>query len=117
MASLIPRCLKCLSLCVLFMLSGCSTTTRVALLSNGDLEGQIIPYEKADRWLVGKSCGSEQSLAKAFQDATLGTRYDTLVDIKVKTTVSVFSSKNCITLIGKGLSSRTMNLANQGRMQ
>ncbi len=94
-------------------LMGCSSTTKVALMSNGDLEGQTIPYEKADRWLVGKSCGNEQSLAQALRDATLGTRYDTLVNVTVKTSVSVFSAHNCITIIGKGLSSKTMNLKGQ----
>ena len=114
MADLIYYYFKRACVCFLFVLGGCSTTTKVALLSNGDLEGQSIPYDKAERWLVGKSCGNEQSLARAFQDATLGTRYDTLVDVKVKTTVSVFSSMNCITLVGKGLSSRTMNVVGQG---
>lgn len=88
---------------------GCSTTTPIALMSNANLEGQTIPYEKATRWLVGRSCGNEQSLSKAFLDATLGTRYDILVDVRVKTSVSIFASKNCITVVGKGLGSHFMN--------
>ena len=104
---LIPSLLFRLPLTLLVV--GCSTTTPIALMSNANLEGQTIPYEKATRWLVGRSCGNEQSLSKAFLDATLGTRYDILVDVRVKTSVSIFASKNCITVVGKGLGSHFMN--------
>ena len=88
-----------------FIASACSHVGRLALLSNGDLDGKDLTTLSSGPILQGKDCFNDHYLSRAFADAVQDTTYDTLVDVEVTTTTGVFVWNNCIQIKGKGAES------------
>jgi len=87
-------------------------TSRVGLLSVGDLESKTIPSTVTGPILVGKDAckagGDPYYLSEAVRNAVKGTTYDTLVDAEVITKTSLAVWFNEIEVKGTGLDSRTL---------
>ncbi|WP_243394778.1 hypothetical protein [Leptospira adleri] len=93
--------------CILF-LSFCSTTQKVYLLSYGNLEGKKIPEDVRNftgEIREGKDCGFYYSLAKAFENTILNTKYDTILDAEVTHTTGPFAPMHCVLIKGFAVNS------------
>lgn len=92
----------------ILFLSFCSTTQKVYLLSYGNLEGKKIPegvLNPAGEVREGKDCGFYYSLAKAFENAILNTKYDTILDAEVTHTTGPFAPMHCVLIKGLAVNS------------
>ncbi|RHX88183.1 hypothetical protein [Leptospira stimsonii] len=92
----------------ILFLSFCSTTQKVYLLSYGNLEGKKIPegvQNPAGEIREGKDCGFYYSLAKAFENAILNTKYDTILDAEVTHTTGPFAPMHCVLIKGLAVNS------------
>ena len=100
------------SIAFLFLF-GCGHTqsTKVGLMSFGDLQGKVLPTGASGPVLSGKSCGSDCRLSNAVHDALKGTQYDTLLNAVVTNSTSLFVWSNCIFVSGNGLDSRSLTAA------
>lgn len=94
---------------LVMVLTGCSTVSQIGMISNGNLEGKTFSGVQRGDVIEGESCGHTHSLAWAFDKATQGTQYDTMIDAEVESTTDLFAFGNCIKLKGYGVNS--MNLA------
>jgi len=93
-------------------LVGCghSQTTKVGLMSFGDLEGKVLPESEQRPILSGKACGANLSyrLSDAVRDALKGTEFDTLIDAVVINETGLWTFGNCIMVTGRALNSRSL---------
>ena len=89
----------------------CSHTSRVALMSNGDLAGRQLSAVPPGPVLTGADCGITHYLSKAFRKAIANTPYDTIVDATVTTTTGVFVFSNCVEVQGQGVRSIDLPVA------
>lgn len=89
-------------------LSGCLTSSRIGLISNGDLEGKTFEGVKQGPELTGESCGHTHSLSAAFSNAINGTEYDTMINSEVETRSGVFVFDNCLKISGYGVKSQEL---------
>lgn len=101
------------ALCLAF--AGCAHTSRVALLSDGNLEGKHMTGAPAGRTLEGEDCGGAYYLANAFRDAIEGTDYDTLVDVEVTSTAGLTPFNQCLKVKGRGAKSADLPRAEEAR--
>ncbi|MBM9579364.1 hypothetical protein JWG45_19655 [Leptospira sp. 201903070] len=91
--------------------SFCSTTQKIHLLSQGNLEGKKIPenlQNLSGEIKEGKDCGFYYSLAKAFENAIANTKYDTILEAEVTHTTGPFAPMHCIFIKGFALNSDTI---------
>lgn len=97
--------------------AGCghTATSRVALLSFGELEGKVISPAVVARATVaeGSDCGFRQSLAKATENALKGSPNDTLVDAEVTSSTGLLVLSNCITVRGQAIDSNELPRAEE----
>jgi hypothetical protein len=98
-----------------WFLGGCSHTSHVALLSDGNLDGKNLQNIVAGQVLKGKDCWFQHNLSDAFRDAIKKTQYDTLVDVNVTTKTNLFVWWNCVQIEGKGV--KSSDLKQLGEMQ
>ena len=88
-----------------------SSTSRIGLLSDGDLEGKRLAGLERGPVLEGSQCHAIVrgiTLSDAFRDAIEGTDFDTLVDVQVENRSNGFSFAfwdNCVTIRGHGVRS------------
>jgi hypothetical protein len=100
--------------CFIILLSsfliGCGHTqsSKVGLMSFGELEGKTIPDIGGMVLVNGEACGYQQRLSDAVRAALKQTDYDTLVDAQVISTTGLWVSSNCITVKGNALNSKTL---------
>jgi hypothetical protein len=101
----------CFSLTVA-LACGHTTTSRIALMSFGDLEGKVVPQRPDGQTLQGEDCskiaGDSYSLSEAARNALKGTAFDTLTDVEVEATTGLFVPSNCIKVRGVAFDSRTL---------
>ncbi len=90
---------------------GCSNTSHLAALSNGDLAGKRIVAASGGEALEGTDCGFQHHLSNAFRDALDGSRYDTLTNVEVTTTTGLFVWSNCVKVKGLGVRSSDLSRA------
>jgi hypothetical protein len=93
---------------VVLALAGCGhmQTTKVGLMSFGDLEGKMLPEKGQGRIYSGKACGYSYRLSDAVRDALKGTEYDTIINAEVANETGLFVWNNCITVNGEALDSK-----------
>ena len=91
-------------------LMGCghTQTTKVGLMSFGDLEGKSLPVDDVTSVFSGKACGHSYHLSDAVRDALKGTDYDTLIDAEVVNETGLFVWTNCILVSGNALNSKAI---------
>lgn len=94
---------------IAIVLSGCSNTSHIALLSDGDLENKNLQNIVPGQTLKGDDCWYQHNLSDAFRDAIEGTEYDTMVDVNVTTKTNLFVFFNCVAVEGKGVKSSEIN--------
>jgi hypothetical protein len=115
-----------IGMCVIFALAALATgcghthTSRVALISFGDLEGKQIPAAVDGPVLEGQDFGTTAfsnwcALSRAVREALAGTKYDTLVDVDVTTHTGLLVASNRVSVKGKALDSTA--LRRQGGMR
>ena len=97
------------------VLLGCTNTSRLALLSDGDLRGRRVGGTSAGPTLAGEDCGWVYYLATAFRHAVRGTDYDTLVDVEVTSTAGITPYGQCLKVKGRGV--RSADLPREGESQ
>ncbi len=88
-----------------FFLYGCTNTSHLALLSDGDLENKSLEGITQGGMLDGEDCWYQHNLADAFRDAIKDTQFDTLIDVKVITKTNLIVFFNCIQVAGYGVRS------------
>lgn len=100
----------CMLLLLLAALVGCghSQSTKVGLMSFGDLEGKTLPDQVGGQFLSGQACGHNYRLSDAVRDALKGTDYDTLVDADVINQTGTFVWSNCFIVSGYALNSKAV---------
>ena len=86
---------------------GCGHTlsTKVGLVSIGQLQGRTLPVTLEGKVVQGEDCGYSYSLSNAVRDALKGTSYDTMVDVDVSNTTGVLVPSNCIQVKGTAIDS------------
>ncbi|MBM9501018.1 hypothetical protein JWG44_12225 [Leptospira sp. 201903071] len=112
---MIPARIRFLALICILFFQFCSTTQKIHLLSQGNLEGKKIPEDirsLAGEIKEGKDCGFYYSLAKAFENAITNTKYDTILDAEVTHTTGPFAPMHCILIKGFALNSNTISKEN-----
>ena len=94
-------------------LVGCGhkNTTKVGLMSFGDLEGKVLPEKGQRQIFSGKACGHSYLLSDAVRDALKNTEYDTLINTEVVNETGIFVWNNCIIVSGEALDSKTITTA------
>ena len=90
------------------VLSSCTTTSHLALLSDGDLENKDLQNIMPGKMLKGEDCWYQHNLSDAFRDAIKGTEYDTLIDIDVTTKTNLLVFYSCVEVEGKGVKSSNL---------
>ena len=83
-------------------------TSKVGLLSVGNLESVKIPSSPVGPVLVGSNSGASSYLSEAVRDALKDTKYDTLVDAEVTTRTGLFVWQNGIEVKGIAIDSTTL---------
>ena len=104
--------------CLLAMVgSGCGhvNSSKVGLVSFGNLEGKTIPDSPTGPIVEGSDAGSSCFLSEASRNALKNTGYDTLVDVDVTTETGFLVTSNKVTVRGTALDSR--KLGNPGGEQ
>ncbi len=102
-------------------LVGCGhvQSSKVSLLSFGDLEGKSIPASVAGPTVSGTASssfgGRSYYLSDAVRSALKGTPYDTIVDAEVTTRTGVFVGSNEVEVKGTALNSKA--LTTEGSVQ
>ncbi len=86
----------------------CTHTSRIALISDGDLAGRTLEGAKGEKTLKGEDCLTVHYLSKAFRNALQGTDYDTLINVDVTTTTGLFIFSNCVQVQGEALRSKDL---------
>jgi hypothetical protein len=100
--------LKWVFLLSTIVLSGCATSSKIGLLSDGNLEGKSFSNVNRGEIVSGESCGHTHSLSQAFKNSIKGTEYDTVIDAEVESTTAVFVFGNCLKVTGYGVDSRKL---------
>ena len=90
----------------IMLISACSHTSHLALMSKGDLDGKSLSGIKKGKILTGESCGRNYSLGEAMHNALDGTQYDTLIEIDIESTSALLVFGNCVKVTGKGVNSK-----------
>ena len=103
-----------LKLCAALMLTllcvGCghTKTSRVALISFGDVAGKTIPDDLDGPMVQGSDAGYCYYLSEAAREALKGSGCDTLVDVEVTTKTGLMVPSNKIIVRGKAVDSATL---------
>jgi hypothetical protein len=92
---------------------GCTQTSRIAVLSDGDLGGRQLSTTKRGPQLQGEDCGMSYYLSNATRNALEGTPYDTLVDVEVTSTAGMFPFNQCLKVKGWGVRSADLSRAQE----
>jgi hypothetical protein len=106
---------------LLLVVAGCghTHTSKIGLVSLGDLNGKVIPKNVDGPVLTGKDyChigGDPYFLSDAVRDALKGTEYDTLVDVEVETKTGIMVMENHIIVRGKALNSKALKMQGGGQ--
>ena len=101
-------------LSVAFVLSGCghSQTSRIALVSFGDLEGKAIPDNPDGPLRQGVTTsgagGAKYYLSDAVREALKDTEYDTLVNVEVTAETGLLVWSNTLAVRGTALNSKKL---------
>lgn len=106
---MVKKCCFIILLAVFLIGCGHTQSSRVGLMSFGELEGKAIPDNVGGMVLVnGEACGRQHRLSDAVRDALKQTDYDTLVDAEVTSTTGLAVTSNCLKVKGKALNSKTL---------
>jgi hypothetical protein len=89
--------------------AGCTQTSRIAVLSDGDLGGRQLSAAKRGPQLEGEDCGMSYYLSNATRQALGGTPYDTLVDVEVTSTAGITPFNQCLKVKGWGVRSADLS--------
>jgi hypothetical protein len=103
MRKLIRCCL--MGMCAAAACAGCTSTSRLAVLSDGNLAGRDLTAALRVQQQEGEDCGLSYYLANAFREAVKGTPYDTLVDVEVTSTAGLTPFQQCLRVTGWGVRS------------
>jgi hypothetical protein len=97
-----------------FLFVGCehSQTSKIALISFGDLEGKSLPNNPDGPSRQGITTsgagGAKYYLSDAVRDALKGSEYDTLVDIEVTAETGLLVWSNTLAVRGTALNSKNL---------
>lgn len=106
---MVKKCYFIMLLAIFLIGCGHTQSSKVGLMSFGELEGKAIPDNVGGKVLVnGEACGHQQRLSDAVRDALKQTDYDTLVDAEVTSTTGLWVWSNCISVKGNALNSKTL---------
>lgn len=94
-----------ISMALFMVLTGCSTVSKVGMISNGNLEGKTFQGAQKGNLVKGEACGYSHSLADAFDRTIANSQYDTIIDVEIESTTDLFVFGNCIKLKGYGVNS------------
>lgn len=91
-------------------LTGCghAQTTKIGLMSFGNLEGKTISDSISGQRLSGKACGHNYRLSDAVRDALKDTEFDTLINVDVTNETGLFVWNNCLMVSGNALNSKSI---------
>lgn len=108
-----PKIYSVLCAVALSSLGGCTHVSHVALLSDAELAGKSLATIPPGPTLKGKDCARlfrppQYYLSAAFREATKGSDYDTLVDVKITTWTGFLVTSNCIQVQGQAVKSRDL---------
>lgn len=109
---MVKKCCFIILLAVFLIGCGHTQSSKVGLMSFGDLEGKVIPESIAGDILEGENCVKpghhSYYLSAAVRDALKQRDYDTLIDVEVTSTTGLSVTSNCIKVKGKALNSKTL---------
>jgi hypothetical protein len=97
-----------LFLALLFTGCGHSQTSRIALISFGDLEGKSLPDKPDGPSRHGITGGAKYYLSDAVRDALKDSEYDTLLDVEVTAETGLFVWSNTLAVEGTALNSKKL---------
>mgnify|MGYP001770166626 CR=1 FL=1 len=93
---------------LLFLGCGHVNTSKVGLISFGNLEGKIIPANPTGPILEGSASGPTYFLSDAARDALKSGEYDTLVDVEVISETGFLVTSNKVTVRGTAIDSKSL---------
>ena len=109
---MVKKCCFIILLAVFLIGCGHTQSSKVGLMSFGDLEGKVIPENIDGNILEGEDCAkpghATYYLSAAVRDALKQRVYDTLIDVEVTNTTGFLVTSNCIKVKGKALNSKTL---------
>lgn len=93
---------------LLFLGCGHVNTSKVGLISFGNLEGKTLPANPQGPVLEGTSSGPTYFLSDAARDALKSGEYDTLVDVDVISETGFLVTSNKVTVRGTAIDSKSI---------
>jgi len=99
------------SVCIavmLFLACGHVNTSKVGLISFGNLEGKTLPANPQGPILEGSAVGATYFLSDAARDALKSGDYDTLIDVEVISETGLLLTSNKVTVRGTAIDSKRL---------